>query len=246
MGQGHRREVTFEDMRNGTGKGKLGYNKIRFCGEQARQDGLRYFWVDTCCINKKIDAEVTRSINSMFRWYRRAAKCYVSIRCSEFGPRRCFRDSTAAMGNRFPAEQMVTRGWTLQELLAPASVEFFSRECKRLCDKSLLGQLICEITNIPHSALQGDLLTRFSFQERLRWIQHRQTKLEEDIAYSLLGIFDVYILPIYGEGKASALARLKEEFDKMKKCIQDLHLSDPRNDKKRIENDQGWLVRGFV
>lgn len=66
-------EVTFEDMTNGTGKDKAGYKKIRFCGEQARQDGLQYFWVDTCCIDKANKAELTHAINSMFRWYRNAA-----------------------------------------------------------------------------------------------------------------------------------------------------------------------------
>jgi hypothetical protein len=238
-----REEVTFEDIINGTGEEKPGYEKIRFCRKQASQDSLLYFWIDTCCINKRSDAEVSRSINSMFRWYQKAAKCYVylsdvsSLACdiaSEF-PRPWESD--------FLESRWFTRGWTLQELLAPASVEFFSQDRKRLGDKSTLRQLICEITNIPHSALQGNLLSRFSFQERLRWIQHRQTKLEEDIAYCLLGIFDVYILPVYGEGKASALARLREEFEKMQKCIQHLYLSDPRDDKKRIEDTKGGLLQ---
>jgi hypothetical protein len=78
----------------------------------------------------------------------------------------------------------------------------------------------------------------------LRWIEHRRTKLEEDKAYSLLGIFDVYILPAYGEGTASALTRLKDEFDKSQKCIQELHLTDPRDDKKRIEDTKGSLLEG--
>jgi DNA replication protein DnaC len=88
-------------------------------------------------------------------------------------------------------------------------------------------------------------LSQFSIEERLRWIQHRQTKLEEDKAYLLLGIFDVYILPIYGEGLASAHARLLDEFYKMQKCIQDLRLSDPRDDKKRIEDTKGSLLEGL-
>src|SRR3979411_462714 len=72
-------EVTFEDIRHGTGEDKLGYEKIRFCGEQARQDGLQYFWVDTCCINKANYAELQYAINSMFRWYRNATQCYVYL-----------------------------------------------------------------------------------------------------------------------------------------------------------------------
>lgn len=72
-------EVTFEDIRNSTGEDKPGYKKIRICGEQARQDGLHYFWVDTCCINKANYAELQYTINSMFRWYRNATKCYVYL-----------------------------------------------------------------------------------------------------------------------------------------------------------------------
>jgi hypothetical protein len=62
-------EVTFEDLTNGTGKDKPGYVKIRFCGEQARLDNLQYFWIDTCCIDKRSSAELSEAINSMFRWY---------------------------------------------------------------------------------------------------------------------------------------------------------------------------------
>jgi Heterokaryon incompatibility protein (HET) len=72
-------EVTFKDLMDGAGKSKAGYNKIRFCGEQARRDGLRYFWVDTCCIDKSNNNELSEAINSMFRWYRDAANCYVYL-----------------------------------------------------------------------------------------------------------------------------------------------------------------------
>ncbi|KAF4628465.1 hypothetical protein G7Y89_g9687 [Cudoniella acicularis] len=197
-------EVTFEDIVNGTGEAKPGYAKIRFCGEQARQDDVSSPSVDG---NHKYNRRPWESDFRKSRWF--------------------------------------TRGWTLQELLAPASVEFFSRERERLGDKSSLRTQICEITNIPHTALQGHPLSQFSVEERLRWIQHRQTKLEEDKAYSLLGIFDVYILPIYGEGAANAHARLLDEFYKMQKCIQDLRLSDPRDDKKRIEDSKGGLLEGL-
>ncbi|PQE09027.1 hypothetical protein CJF30_00010830 [Rutstroemia sp. NJR-2017a BBW] len=239
-------EVTFEDIVNGIGEVKPGYEKIRFCGEQARQDGLLYFWIDTCCINKSNDAELSRSINSMFRWYRNATRCYVYLsdvsRCSVSSNHKC---TPRLWESDFRKSRWFTRGWTLQELLAPASVEFFSREGKRLGDKSSLRTQICEVTNIPYPALQGHPLSQFSVEERLRWIQHRQTKLEEDKVYSLLGIFDVYILPIYGEGWGKAHDRLLDEFHKIQKCIQDLRLSDPRDDKKRIEDTKGGLLEGL-
>src|SRR4051794_31465518 len=76
---GDDQEVTFKDVTNGTGQSKAGYQKIRFCGEQAARDGLRYFWIDTCCIDKSNHSELTEAINSMFRWYRESARCYVYL-----------------------------------------------------------------------------------------------------------------------------------------------------------------------
>ena len=69
-------EVTFRDLVDGTAMSKVGYDKIRFCEEQARRDGLKYFWVDTCCIDKSSSAELAEAINSMFQWYSKAVKCY--------------------------------------------------------------------------------------------------------------------------------------------------------------------------
>ena len=74
-------------------------------------------------------------------------------------------------------------------------------------------------------------------------MEHRQTKREEDKAYSLLGLFDVYIAPIYGEGTASAFKRLMDEVEKLEKCTQELHITDPRDDKKRIEDTKGGLLK---
>jgi len=236
-------EATFEDLTNGTGKDKAGYEKIRFCGEQARKDGLQYFWIDTCCINKVHYAEISQAIKSMFRWYRNATRCYVYLSDVSSPP---FDTSDEIYSQPwepdFQKSKWFTRGWTLQELLAPCSVEFFSQERKRLGDKSSLMQQIYEITGIPKLALQGALLSQFSVNERLSWMERRQTKLEEDRAYSLLGIFDVYISPIYGEGTGMAFKRLLDEISKLEKCIQDLRLTDPRDDKKRIEDTKGGLL----
>jgi hypothetical protein len=239
-------EVTFEDLTNGTGTGKdkPGYKKIQFCGEQAAQDNLQYFWIDTCCIDKTNHAELSRAINSMFRWYHNATRCYVylsDVSSPPFGTNDEFDPRPWESALR--KSRWFTRGWTLQELLAPRSVEFFSQECKRLGDKSSLTRQIYEITNIPGLALQGAPLSQFSVNERLSWIEHRHTKLEEDKAYSLLGIFNVYISPIYSEGKARAFKRLMDEIDKLEKCIQDLHLTDPCDDKKRIEDTKGGLLK---
>lgn len=98
------------------------------------------------------------------------------------------------------------------------------------------------VTNVPLSALEGDPLSQFSVHERMSWIEHRDTKVEEDKAYSLLGIFGVRISPQYGEGGASAFKRLHDEIEKLEKCIRDLRLADPRDDKRRIEDTKGGLL----
>jgi hypothetical protein len=236
-------EVTFEDLRAGTGKDKRGNKKIRFCGEQARRDGLQYFWVDTCCIDKANRAELSSSINSMFRWYQKATRCYVYLSDVSTRKRKIGDISTeCTWESAFRASRWFARGWTLQELLAPSAVEFFSCESKRVGNKSSLEHHIHEITGIPKSALRGARLSQFTDKERFLWIQHRQTTVEEDKAYALLGIFDVHILPRYGEGMANAFKRLEEEIDKLNKCLQDLRLTDPCDDKKRIEDTKGGLL----
>lgn len=213
-------EVTFEDMTNGTGKDKAGYEKIRFCGEQARQDGLQYFWVDTCCINKANKAELTQAINSMFGWYRNASRCYVYLSDVSSPARESNKEESAPLWELdFRKSRWFTRGWTLQELLAPGTVEFFCKEWKILGDKTSLRQSIHETTGVPILVLQGAPLSQFSVDERLLWNKDRHTKLEEDRAYSMLGIFDVYIAPIYGEGTGKAFRRLLDEIDKLSRCI---------------------------
>lgn len=72
-------EVSFQDIETGSGSGKAGWQKIIFCADKAEADGLRYFWIDTCCINKDIYAELQQAISSMFRWYQCSTKCYVYL-----------------------------------------------------------------------------------------------------------------------------------------------------------------------
>jgi hypothetical protein len=253
-------EVTFKDLMDGTGKSKAGYDKIRFCGQQAKRDGLQYFWVDTCCIDKSNNVELQEAINSMFRWYQNAAKCYVYLSDVSTAKRKASdRFSEFTWEPAFQESRWFTRGWTLQELLAPGSVEFFSREGKQLGDKRTLERQIHEITGIPIPALRLTPLSQFGVEERLSWAENRQTTRKEDKAYSLLGIFDVFMPLIYGEGRDNAFKRLWEEIDKPSKgrlqrqaivqamkedqeCIQHLRLTDPRDDKKRIEETKGGLL----
>jgi archaellum biogenesis ATPase FlaH len=281
-------EVTFEDVVENTGKNKPGYAKIRFCGEQAQRDGLQYFWVDTCCINKANKAELSLAIQSMFRWYRNSARCYVYLsdvlsrpldttpvcnpqaselqrtdqftwiwillfihpvfRWYHFMLQRFFVLLNVSSPQAYESKEVqksewFTRGWTLQELLAPSSVEFFSREWEKLGDKRSLIQQVQEVTGIPRLALQGASLSEFSINKRLRWIEHRRTTHPEDKVYSLLGVVDVDLAPCYGEGVDGAFRRLHDEIDKTKRCIQDLCSTDSHADKKRIEDTKGGLLK---
>jgi hypothetical protein len=208
-GRGGDDEVTFKDLMNGTGDHKKGFEKLRFCGNQAIVDDLHYFWVDTCCIDKSNEKELTTAINSMFRWYQNAARCYVYL--SDVSV--CTQDDQTDVKweTAFRDSRWFTRGWTLQELLAPKTVEFYSRDRIRLGDRRSLKQEIHEITGIAIEALQGRPLTDFHIQERLRWKEARQTTEEEDMAYCLLGIFGVSMSLIYGEGGVKAMNRLLRE-----------------------------------
>ncbi|KAI8633534.1 vegetative incompatibility protein HET-E-1 [Xylariaceae sp. FL1651] len=186
-------EVTIKDIREGTGRYKQGYSKIQFCSKQAMLDGLQYFWVDICCIDKSNSTELIEAINSMFRWYQNAERCYVYL-----------LDVSKTYA--------VDVGEPLQ-LIAPSSVEFFTLEGQRLGNKEPLIELLQDITGISIGALQGIPLSSFSIAERPSWSEDRHAKKREDRAYSLLGIFGVSICPISGEGEAEAFRRLEAEID---------------------------------
>jgi len=206
-------EVTFDDLQSGLDRAKAGYAKILFCGKQAKKDGLEFFWVDTCCINKANHAELSEAITSMFRWYHNAVKCYVYLADVCAHTRDCNGQSQSAWNTDFRTSRWFTRGWTLQELLAPNKVEFFSREEELLGDKQSLVQPIHEITQIPTAAINGSPMSYFSVAERMRWAVKRRTKKPEDKAYCLLGMFGIFMPLIYGEGE-NAFVRLQEEISK--------------------------------
>src|SRR5690242_14190050 len=156
--------------------------------------------------------ELSRAINSMFRWYRDAARCYVFLPDVSVPTAADIRQEPALEAS-FRASEWFTRGWTLQELIAPASVEFFSSEGRRIGDKRSLEQLIHEITRIPVKALQNCLLDEFTMPERMEWAKNRQTTEEEDEVYCLLGLLNIFLSTSYGEGKEQAWRRLKIEVE---------------------------------
>ena len=245
-------EVVFDDLKDiENAQRKEGYRKIRFCAQQAKRDGLDYFWVDTCCIDKANSTELSRAINSMFRWYQNAKRCYVFL--SDVANDTLEIDSKSALKQ----SRWFKRGWTLQELLAPRSVEFFSEEGERLGDKESLEHLIHEVTGIPIEALSGSDLSEFDVAKRFSWAANRQTTEEEDGAYCLFGIFGVHLPLIYGEGKDSALERLRsaailkhkgrsqDQEQKLGKIFSWLSAPDPSTTTtKRISSGRLRLVSG--
>ncbi|KAI3326617.1 P-loop containing nucleoside triphosphate hydrolase protein [Xylariaceae sp. AK1471] len=220
-------EVLFSDMvnRRHDWQQKAGYDKIRFCADQTTRHGLRYFWVDSCCIDKSDSIELQTAINSMFRWYRDAKICFVYLSDVCSSTATSTQDGVATWGTAFQDSGWFTRGWTLQELIAPKAVEFYSREETWLGDKQSLEPQLRDITRIPTRALRGAPLSNFTIAEREAWARGRQTKYEEDMAYSLLGIFDVHMPLIYGEGRQNAQRRLREEAEKAVKGAQYIDFS---------------------
>lgn len=206
-------EILLDDVRSGAYKKRVeGYRKLKFCARQATQDGLRYFWIDTCCIDRWNLPELSKAINYMFKWYKHASRCYVFLP-DVLVPTGSDSLQRSDWDSSFRNSAWFTRGWTLQELIAPVSVEFFSFEGRRIGDRASLDDLIHNVTGIPIAALRNCPLDNFSTSERRRWTVNRETTEKEDIVYCLLGLLGVSMPTAYGEGLESAQRRLQAEVD---------------------------------
>lgn len=196
-------EVTFADMEDpGAATAKLGYAKVLSACEKTLDHGLSYIWIDTCCIDKSSSAELSEAINTMFRWYQNSAICFTFL--SDF-PRG------GEIELQLQQCRWFTRGWTLQELIAPRNLLFFNQEWDVVGTKAELGEEVEAITGVSRWILDGSTsLSSIPLAKRMSWAAGRRTTREEDIAYCLLGIFDVNMPMIYGEG-SRAFTRLQEE-----------------------------------
>jgi hypothetical protein len=207
-------EVTFQDLLNGTYTKRKGHRKLQFCARQAAEDGLDFFWIDTCCIDKSSSAELQEAIGCMFRWYRDSAKCYVYLEDVSNDSFEYWDDREHDYSLQFRESRWFTRGWTLQELLAPKDVKFYTKQGGLIGRKSGMVDWIAEITGIPRDALQVTPLSHFNIDQRMKWSEGRKTTRQEDLAYSLLGIFDIQMTLYYGEGRERAFERLERKIRK--------------------------------
>lgn len=223
-------------------KTKAGFQKIvDFC-RLCKERGYSWAWVDTIAIDKSSSAELSEAINSMFNWYEQSSLCVVhlsDVTCQE-GFHQSVQGSAVLSGehrrenlfNRFerigfPSSRWFTRGWTFQELLAPAAMLFYDSAWTELADRNDLCDVLVRLTGIPKWILWSSeerlrrreesissKLSRISIAQKMSWAAHRTTTRSEDIAYCLLGIFDINMPLLYGEGGAKAFKRLQEEIIK--------------------------------
>lgn len=216
-------EVSFQQFQQPEIARKMaGYTKIEKTCRLALDRGFKYAWIDTCCIDKSSSAELSEAINSMFSYYRLAAVCFVYL--ADF-PRvpECYLDllNYAGMSEKdyeeneqirfFRNARWFSRGWTLQELIAPRHLIFFNSDWQTIGTKSTFKDLLAKVTGIDAQVLLGEMnVSSVPVAVRMSWAAKRDTTRTEDIAYCLLGIFDVNMPLIYGEGW-KAFQRLQEE-----------------------------------
>jgi hypothetical protein len=189
-------EVTYQDLKDGTTKSLL---KLELCRQWTEAANLEYFWIDTCCIDKRNDAEINYAIRSMWRWYFEAHACFVYL--PDLSKKR--KVDNTDWRDALKDCRWFTRGWTLQELVASKKVEFYARD-GHLGNREDLLPALKSITGINLGHPMPDHVTRLS------WVANRTTKRPEDKAYCMLGICDVSLDPRYGEGGESAWQRLQD------------------------------------
>jgi hypothetical protein len=190
---------------------KAGYLKIEQACIIARKDGIGYLWCDTVCIDKRSSAELCEAINSMFAWYKGCKVCYAYL-----------SDTSANDRKSFLSSRWMRRGWTLQELLAPTTVAFFDRDWQYINSSHALRNDISKATGIPAEYFAAEAggarrpLSSATAAMRMSWVSCRETTRVEDMAYCMLGIFDINLTTIYGEG-TKAFMRLQDEIIKTRR-----------------------------
>ncbi|EPE35852.1 hypothetical protein GLAREA_05190 [Glarea lozoyensis ATCC 20868] len=197
-------EVLYQDMSSQSRTSKRGWSKIQGCCQQALADGWPYVWVDSCCIDKASSAELSEAINSMFQWYSKAAICYVYL-CDVPVATQQSAEELEYLRN----SEWFTRGWTLQELLAPPHVIFFDQGWNDIGTRRSLRSVLITITRI-NCIDEKSTFKSASVAQKFSWAARRKTTREEDKSYSLMGLLSINMPILYGEGQR-AFMRFQEE-----------------------------------
>lgn len=184
--------TAFTDGEEVGATGGARFDKIFRCCEQSLKLGIDYTWIDTGTIDKSSSSELPEAINSMFRWYKDAEVRFAYL--ADVNQTQ----SDITFEESFAKSRWFTRGWTLQELIAPQQLFFFNANWASVGTKATLQHLISETTGIGKRTLLETDLFSISIAKRMSWASRRQTTRLEDLAYCLIGIFDVYI-PLLGE-----------------------------------------------
>jgi hypothetical protein len=204
-------EVTFQHINDSEWRTMRGATKIQHASSYCKGQGLRHIWIDTCCIDKSSSAELSEAINSMYGWYEGSIVCYAYLEDVELALSTHAPEDPAKKDKAIRESRWFNKGWTLQELIAPTKVYFFDSQWRSLGSKEELSPLLSSITTIPEDVLARSRNRRScSVARKMTWAANRQTTRIEDVAYSLLGIFDVNMPLLYGEGQ-KAFIRLQEE-----------------------------------
>ena len=199
-------EVSLEDFAKPESRSLSGFSKIEGCCALAKTKGWQYVWIDTCCIDRKSSAELSEAINSMYRWYRDAQECFAYFSDIKISDAKA--ETHTDLVPDFEKSRWFTRGWTLQELLAPSMVIFFDRDWNIFGTRTSLKIGICNATRILSSHLTRP--ESASIAQKMSWVSLRKTSRKEDMAYCLLGLCGVNMPLLYGEGER-AFARLQHE-----------------------------------
>jgi hypothetical protein len=197
-------KVSYRDYADRKGLSKSRYDKIHCCCRLADSEGFQYVWIDTCCIDKSSSAELSEAINSMFQWYRDAVICYAFLSDVDSS-----QDPTPDE-SLFSRSRWFTRGWTLQELLAPAELVFMGSDWVEIGTRKSLRGIVSHVTHISEKVLDECRWAEYSVAQNMSWAAGRRCTILEDQAYCLMGLFDVNMPLLYGEGR-KAFLRLQQE-----------------------------------
>ncbi|KAK7446260.1 hypothetical protein VKT23_014465 [Stygiomarasmius scandens] len=203
-------EITFQDIQSlNIAKTKAGWSKVKNACDHARKHTFDWIWIDSCCIDKTSSAELSEALNSMYQYYTDAEVCYVYL--CDVSSKENLRDRKSS----FCSSKWFTRGWTLQELIAPMYAVFLDKNWNEIGTRWSLRDAISAVTTIPVEIFEGQDIDEFSVAQKMSWAAYRETTRPEDQAYCLMGIFNVNMPSIYGEGAVKAFIRLQQEIIKI-------------------------------